>query len=326
MINGGSVAVPNLILGHLPFVGESYQGVEKNQEYLERFSNVENIVKIMKKAVEAYGITTFANTPSTDSKLSKLLLEAIKATIKSVSVEITLIPCFRIPLSVGDTPIDDYRRWLTYYAFERNSTTDLLQRYVEDPILQCRDGWKTKLPQAVTQLQPYNSAEIKALQIDHRKLEESIRSLSGFKVLIAEPGSETDFLAMSGRFDLLDGFIETLRARLGCPVFMATHHAGSTIPILDDSKVKIDGYLTPINRLGVMMFPSQESAINAIQGTEKPVIAIKPLAGSRIRPIEAFRYVYREQKVKACMVGVGSERELDEDLGAVKSVLEEPRF
>jgi hypothetical protein len=305
-------------------VGESYQGVEKNQEYRERFSTVENIVKIMKKAVEAYGITTFANTPSTDGKLSERLLEAIKSTIKAVSSEITLIPCFRIPLSVGDTPIDDYRRWLTYYAFERKRARDVLQRYVEDPILQCRAGWKTKLPQAVTQLHPYDEREIKALQIDHKKLEESIRSLSGFKVLIAEPGSETGFLALSGRCDLLEDFIGTLRDRLSCPVFVATHHAGSTIPILDESKVKIDGYLTPINRLGVMMFPSQESAIKAIKGTEKPVIAIKPLAGSRIRPIEAFRYVYREQKVKTCMVGIGSEKELDEDLRAVKSVLEEP--
>ena len=61
---------------------------------------------------------------------------------------------------------------------------------------------------------------------------------------------------MTGRFDLLEVFIEILREKLGCPVFAATHHAGSTIPVLDETKIKIDGYITPINKLGVMMFPS----------------------------------------------------------------------
>lgn len=322
LINVGGVSVPKLILGHLPFVGESYQGVEKNQEYRERFSKVENTVKIMKKAVEEYGITAIANTPSTEGKLSELLLEAIKETIKATSVEIALISCFMIPLRVCNKPIDDYRRWITYYEIEKKNTgEELLRRYVEDPILQSRDGWKERFPKALEQLHPYNREEIKTLQIDHKRLEEAIMSLSGFKVLIAEPGSETDFLAMTGRFNLLEDFVGTLRERLNCPAFVATHHAGSTIPMLDRGKVKFDGYLTPINRLGVMMFPSQEAAIKAIKGTKKPVIAIKPLAGGRIRPTGAFKYVYKEQKINTCMVGVGSESELDEDLQAVKHVL-----
>jgi hypothetical protein len=323
LINVGSVSVPNLILGHLPFVGESYQGAEKNREYCERFLKVENTANILKKAVKEYGITVIASTPSTEGKLAALLLKAIRKTVKATSVEIALIPCFSIPLTVSDKPIDDYRRWITYYEIKRKNTCqELLKRYIEDPILQCREGWEEKFPKALKQLPPYNREEIKALKIDYKRLEEGIRSLSGFKVLIAEPGSETDFIAMTGRFDLLEDFVGTLRGRLNCPVFVATHHAGSTIPILDESKVKIDGYLTPINSLGVMMFPSQETAIRAIKGTKRPVIAIKPLAGGRIRPLEAFRYVYREQKINACMVGVGSESELDEDLRAVKSVLE----
>ena len=43
-ING--IPIPRLILGHLPFIGESYQGPEKNQMYINRFSNVENTIKI----------------------------------------------------------------------------------------------------------------------------------------------------------------------------------------------------------------------------------------------------------------------------------------
>ena len=174
---------------------------------------------------------------------------------------------------------------------------------------------------ALAQLTPYNRAEIKTLQIDYRRFKEIFRSLSGFKVLIAELGSETDFLAMTGRFDLLDDFVGTLREQFDSPVFVATHHAGSTIPILDNNNVKFDGYLTPFNKLGVMMFPSKETAIKMIKRTKKPVIAIKPLAGGRIQPMKAFKYIYQEQKISACIVGVGSENELDEDFQVVQQVL-----
>jgi hypothetical protein len=325
--NVGGVSVPKLILGHLPFVGESYQGAAKNRAYRERFAKVENTVTIMKKAVEEYGVTAFAHMPSTEGTRSERLVEAIRETMKATSVEIALIPCFRIPLQAGDESIDDYRRWVTYYAIEKEHTGDaLLGRYVDDPILQARAGWEERFPTALAQLPPYDREEIKTLQIDHQRLEAAVRSLRGLKVLIAEPGSETDFLAMTGRLDLLDEVVGTLRERLNCPVFVATHHAGSTIPILDRGTVAFDGYLTPINRLGVMMFPSQAAALTAIQGTEKPIIAIKPLAGGRIRPAGAFNYVYNDQKIEACMVGVGSERELDEDLQAVQHVLQGGQF
>lgn len=318
----GGVLVPKLILGHLPFVGESYQGAAKNRAYRERFAKVENTVTIMKKAVEEYGVTAFALMPSTEGNLSERLVEAIRRTMRATATEIALIPCFRIPLRAGDTPINDYRRWVTYYTLEQEHAGDaLLRRYVDDPILQARAGWEERFPTALAQLPPYNRGEIETLRIDHRRLEAAVRSLRGLKVLIAEPGSETDFLAMTGRLDLLDQVVGTLRDRLNCPVFVATHHAGSTIPILDRGAVAFDGYLTPLNRLGVMMFPSQAAALTAIRRTEKPIIAIKPLAGGRIRPADAFNYVYNDQKIEACMVGVGSEQELDEDLHAVQQVL-----
>ena len=320
----GGLPVPKLVLGHLPFVGESYQGVKKNQEYYERFSHVENTIKILKKAINDYGVTVVASTPATEGKLPALLLDAIKETIKATSVEIALIPCFRIPLRIGEKPIDDYRRWITYYEIERKPVgEELLEKYIADPILQCREGWKEKFPKALTQLGPYCEEEVQKLRIDHSRLNEELQSLDGFRVLFAEPGSETDFLAMTGRFDLLEDFTGNLRDKLKCQVILATHHAGSTIPILDESKTKFSGYLTPVNRLGVMMLPTQELAIKTIRGAKKPVMAIKPLAGGRIRPIEAFEYVYKEQRIDVCMVGVASEKEVDEDLKAVQNVLRE---
>ena len=164
LVRIGGVPVPKLVLGHLPFVGESYQGVKKNQEYCEKFSHVENTIRILKRAVNDYGVTVVATMPATEGRLSTLLLDAIKEVIKATSVEIAGVPCFRIPLRVGDKSIDDYRRWITYYEIEKKTVgEDLLKRYVEDPILQCREGWRERFPKALTRIQPYNREEVQRL-------------------------------------------------------------------------------------------------------------------------------------------------------------------
>jgi len=71
-----------------------------------------------------------------------------------------------------------------------------------------------------------------------------------------------------------------------------------------------------------MMFPTRGSAIEAIKVAKKPVIAIKPLAGGRIRPREALEHIYRELGIDFCMMGVGSEREAEEDFSLARKILE----
>jgi hypothetical protein len=74
----GDKLVPRLILGHLPFVGESYQGLEKNWECAARFSDVKNTVKILRLAVEKYGLTVSATGISANNGLTGLFLKAVK--------------------------------------------------------------------------------------------------------------------------------------------------------------------------------------------------------------------------------------------------------
>jgi len=323
-IKVGNALVPRLILGHLPFVGESYQGAEKNKQYRERFSHPRNIVKILTRAISDYGVTAIAAMPAVENSPSAILQAAIRESVNVVGVDVALIPCFMIPLRIDGQPVNDYRRWMTYYDVERKMAgVDLLRRYVDDPVLQCREGWREKFPNALARLQPYSGKDLEKLEIDYGRLRRDLQSLEGFRVLLAEPGSEADFLVMTGRLDLLEDFVNALRDCLNCPIILATHHAGSVLPMLDAVEANVDGYLTPVNMMGVMMFPTQERAVKAIRGARRPVIAIKTMAGGRIRPKEAFEYVYRVQKIGSCMVGVASERELDEDFSIARRILAE---
>ncbi len=318
----GDRPVPRLILGHLPFVGESYQGLEKNQEYITKFSDIKNTVKILRIAVEKYGLTVTAAGISADNRLTNLFLEAIKETERLADTEIAVIPCIQIPLTIHGEPVDTYRRWLTYYKIERQIAGDMiLDKYLEDPVLQCRKGWKAKFKETLQYSKPYGRRELKDLQIDFESLEKKLSILEDFKILFAELGSETDFLAVTNRLDLLETLVDRLMNRYGHHILLGVHHAGITIPILENSGIRCDGYVTPINRMGVMMFPNRDSAVEAIRAAKKPVIAIKPLAGGRIRPREALEHIYREMGIDFSMIGVGSEREAEEDFSTAHEIL-----
>lgn len=316
--------MPSLILGHLPFIGESYQGPVKNREYALRFSNIENTVKILKTAVERYGLTVVAASASTDNDLTRLFFKAIKETIRMTNTEMALIPCFQIPLTIKGKPVDAYRRWLTYYEIEKGLVKEeIMERYLSDPILQCRSGWKARFKDVLQYSKPYEAGELEDLQVNYRILEEASSKLTDFNILFAELGSETDFLAMTGKLDVLSELVDWFKKKFGYSILLGVHHAGSTIPALDESRIEFEGYVTPVNSLGVMMFPTEEAALRAIREARRPVIAIKSLAGGRIQPAEALEYVYRKVGVKICMIGVGSEKEAEEDFSIALKILKE---
>ncbi len=315
LVDVGGISLPRLILGHLPFVGESYQGDARNAALAATFAHVENTIQVITRAVTGFEITAMAVGAASESLLSRRLLEAVRAVRKRTQVELALIPCVRIPLILDGEPIDDYRRWVTYYALERRLVEDdLLHRYLHDPILLCRPGWAERFPATVTQSAPYSPSEVARLHLDYEGLDAALASFHEDTVLLADVGSESDFLAMVGRLDLLEAFTGRLRRALRCPVVLSLHHAGTSLPILEASDLNVAGYVTPVNALGALMLPTQTHAVKAIQASPKPVIAIKPMAGGRIPPCKAFDYVLREVGVAATMIGVASVAEVDADL------------
>jgi len=324
LVEVGGVSVPRVIVGCLPFLGEYYQGEARNRLYVERFSNINNTVKVLARAVRNYGATVVSVVPSIEGRLASLLLEAIKRTEALTDIELALTFCLRIPLRVEGECIDDYRRWVSYLNYETKiAGQSVLERYLNDPILLCRRGWRERLHYTVHHLGGYGKDELNKLEIDLDRVKMCLNCFKGFKVLFAEPGSESDFLAMSERLDLLEDLIFLLKKEGFKTIVLGVHHAGSTIPILEDSKIDIDGYLTPVNKLGALMLPSKELALKAIRDSSKPIIAIKTMAGGRIPPAEALDFVFNEVGVEACMIGVGSLEEVDEDFSVAKRIIKE---
>lgn len=309
-----------LILGNLPFLGVSYQGREKDRECRERFSDKAEMKKVMKVAIK-YGTRFFSASSHRFNELAPLYLEAVKEVEEEEETEITLIACVSVPLLIGGARVNDYRRWKTLITYETERfQVDVLRRTLDDPVLNCRPGWRENIQAA----KPYPKIQLqRGLRIDWRSWEESIDWLSSWRIGWIEPGSETDFLALT-RIDLLGELIDVTRDA-GYRCLLGSHHIGATARLLEETGMRgFDGYVTPINKLGVMMFPTQrevEKAARESKNRGRLIIAIKPFAGGRIKPREALTYVFREAEADACMIGVSSVKEAEEDFEAARRVL-----
>jgi hypothetical protein len=320
LIRIAGTKVPRLVLGHLPFVGESYQGSAKNAEYLGRFSDIGNILPILVRAVRSYGMTVVSAPTPNEGTLARGFLRAIQQASQETGIELGLLVCLKIPLLINGYKVDDYRRWLTYYHIEKKyGEEELLRRYLSDPILQAREGWQSKFLERLKNSYPY-SHELEKLSVDYSSVNKALSDLKA-NVLFLELGSETDFLSMGNRLDLLEDLVNWIHDTYEYRCILGSHHAGSTIPILDSSRIKFHGYVTPANRLGIMMYPTQKSSEAVIKSSNKPIIAIKPFAGGRITPKNALKYIYSSLNISCCMIGAASVKELDEDASAALEIL-----
>ena len=304
-----SNAVDRLILGHTPFVGISYQSIEKDREYRRRFSDSKLIRNVVDAALTE-GVNVFAAATPDSSPLAPLHLKVLREVIDE-GYKIELIPCVGINLRIGTKKLDAFRRWATYLSVEKDIYPKIRERVLEDPILNFRKGWRQILPKSI----PYDKKDFERLRADWRIIDEGLEFFVELPVSYMEPGSETDFLAMTGRFDLLGELVDRIKERGFKRVMFGVHHAGITIPMLEEGLTGFNGFLTPLNYLGVMMLPTQSAAEKAIQNSGKTVFSIKPLAGARIGPEIAFNYVF-SFNVDGCMIGCASPREVEEDIRA----------
>lgn len=312
--------VPKVVLGSQPMLGESYQGEERNRLYRLRFSNVESTVRLLREA-RRLGLDTISIMAAPGNSLFWRLLEALRL-LSGEGLEFLVAPCVSIPLTLEGKPVDDYRRWLTYYTYEASLVGEsrLRRKYLEDPILATRPGWTKKFADLLKTGKPYKRGDFQKLGIDFERLEERIAVFEGFRLGFANLGSESDFLAISNRVDLLGEAVDRLRGMGFENVLLSLHHAGSAMPILRDGGLRVDGYVTPVNPMGALMLPSMELALKTIGKMLDRVVAIKPLAGGRVAPEEAFRFLARIG-VGSCMIGVASVDELRSDLNAIRRFL-----
>lgn len=315
--------VPRVVLGQHPYDGVTYTSWERDQQYLRRWNGPRSMVELMKPVVQRFGLTASRRVPS-ETKLSEWHLEALRITMEELDTEIALVLGSGVPTNVQPETAE-----YVYRLSLRLAERQFPALWREDPIVRYgferRRATKADLDKFVrkaTALPVAPPPEWKSVTVDYEKLDALLNQYRDFKVPLYASHAGIEFLVLARRFDELSEVSELVRRRIG-NFFLGTHYAGLIVPMAEEAKVRVDGYLTPINEAGIYMFPNQRLAVQAIRRAKKPVIAIKPLGGGRVEPARAFRYVFHEIGVPVSMVGVGSMEEAEETLGAAQKVFKE---
>jgi hypothetical protein len=317
----GKAEVPRLIMGIHPYDGCSYQDETTDKENFSKFNQVKRVSESLRCAVEEGGITA-AQIDHMLPELDRLHLQAIWETQQVTQTEIGLVAYILIPIILDDEMVSySERAHSTFYdQGEKIAGQAFREHMANDPIIRYNLGGNLGNLVTPKTVSPYRSEEADRFAIDYSILEQYLGFFAGLDILIADPGAEIDLLAMTGRFDLIRDYIDFLRNRFDT-VITSVHHAGITIPLLEQENIPIDGYLTTINRPGTFMFPTPDLALDAIRNTEKPVIGIKPMAGGRYLGEKAFSYVFDEVGASSAMFGMGTVEQVRETTSAARAVL-----
>jgi len=124
-----------------------------------------------------------------------------------------------------------------------------------------------------------------------------------------------------GRLVGLDRYLMMIRDA-GLVPGLACHN-GDRLKMVDEGGYDVAAFVTPVNKVGFYMNPTQRSILRAIGRTKRPVIAIKPLASGRFdegKIGEWLKWALDQKGVSAMCLGFMSEEEVEEDIACVKGI------
>ncbi len=160
--------------------------------------------------------------------------------------------------------------------------------------------------------------EIDEICIDTERLEEELQwfeRMDSMRMVM----TCIDLFATTGRLDIIRTARRTFE-RYGFAMCAGTHFAHG-LASLQEEKTEFESFYTPFNKMGFFMLYSRVQMLEKLLRIKKPYIAIKPLAGGRIKPLEAFRYIFSKKSDAICMVGLSSILEVREAVLAYGKVL-----
>lgn len=117
--------------------------------------------------------------------------------------------------------------------------------------------------------------------------------------------------------ELLRGITQEIRDA-GMIPGLATNAPGRSIHVLDAMNIDFSAYLTSVNKEGKYMVPNRKVALEAINSTEKKIIAENPLPG-RIPPEEGLPFVM--EHCNSFSMGFTEKDQIDDTYSIVEKVL-----
>jgi hypothetical protein len=280
--------LPRIILGANPFHGISYRSRENRNQYRERFSSVDNVLKIINKSFElgVRGIHVF----TTDIQIEAIV--RAKEKLGDELIVVSIMP-------------DLYSAAARQTGAKANETTSKLKQLLKNMPALVQAGLTGDLKKIIDKV--FNT-EMEIVKKTHP----NFILLHGFLV---------DIACAAGQKYGLEVFKEKV-TQLGAVPGINSHNYGRTHAMLKEMNIHFPVVQTSFNARGYMMNPSRQSCIEALNNSNSVThIAKKVLAGGVIPPVEAFKYIFNELNLPSASVGVASIEEAEETFSAASQVL-----
>ena len=339
----GKVDLQCLEVGGNPFHGISYIDPGTADALRRRFSDPRRLEQVVAEALRQ-GVATVSISPRCyDAEFNGIFFDAIRSAAEAGGrVEMSVIPWMNIEHALEFPSGLD--REAVFAALCRASiglssldANGFAARFLRDPLLEGISRYERLLPDLGRWGLERIWARMRSSsggdgdgglnrtvvrfrgEVVRKELDEL--PFDKFRVPMARPGGHvTDVLVALGRLDILGEYADIIRERVPSVMF-STHFSGVSVPLLGDSGVGCDGYVVPVNRLGALMWPTKGEVEAAVTRAERPIFAIKPLAGGYAVGRGSFDYVFGDVGVDGALVGVSSVEEAHSSLAEARTAL-----
>ena len=146
--------------------------------------------------------------------------------------------------------------------------------------------------------------EIRSIELDEMAYLKRLAGFSDCQVVLLG-GADADYLVSLGREDIVVMMVEMAKSQ-GLRPYLLSQYPSLVLPKMEDIGLGVEGYAVPLNK--EWSWFDRDSCLQAVQATQKPVIAFMPLAGGGLKKDvrAALDWLYQTAGVESVLFGTAT--------------------
>lgn len=276
----------SLILGHNQFFGINHRNATKAAELEMRFSDVRNILAVIRAARDAGATSMMLNT----HERAHVVAESMRRddNLKSFPVHILLPYMAKYVRAANQSGIVS----MLSEMVSRSGVGKIVQLgFGAGAGLLMRDQLALLRALIDIELMPFSGLNIRSVFLHN--------SLTDIAVALRLRG-------------IVEFFGEEIRKKWGAVPAFCTLSGARALTYLDELELPRPWVMAPFNPIGFQMNPSRESCERALALSRAQIVAMSVFAAGSVRPGEALAYIKQHPKICSVILGASTEKHVGE--------------
>ncbi len=154
------------------------------------------------------------------------------------------------------------------------------------------------------QAEMLSDQEIKRIALDEQSYLKRLSEFHDCEVILFG-GADADYLVSLGREDIVVEMAEIARSQ-GLRPYLLSQYPSLVLPRMEEIDLQVEGYAVPLNK--EWSWFDRDSCLQAVQATDKAVIAFMPFAGGGLKQDirGALDWLYQEAGVESVLFGTAT--------------------